>query len=313
MLGAADFRFIHHVAAHNLSYATVEEFNARKGIFLETDAEIERINADSSNTFTAGHNFLSTMTSFEKKQLNGYLAWTPEEKVIFEDKTPYCPGGEFCGENADTVNWVTKGAVTAVKDQGQCGSCWAFSSTGSMEGCEFIKTGTLTSLSEQELVDCDHLGSQGCNGGSMAGAFYWYKGNKTEAESAYAYTGKTGTCHSSDYTGLFNGTGSKSVTAGSSSGLMASIEAGPTSIAIEADKSVFQTYKSGILNSTACGTSLDHGVLAVGYGSEGGQNYYLVKNSWNSSWGDQGYIKIANNGDGNGICGIQMAAVRATC
>ena len=93
---------------------------------------------------------------------------------------------------------------------------------------------------------------------------------------------------------------------------MASIQTGPTSVAIEADKAVFQQYTSGILNSTACGTQLDHGVLAVGYGSENGQNYYIVKNSWNTTWGDQGYIRIANNGDGAGICGIQMAAVRPT-
>jgi len=91
---------------------------------------------------------------------------------------------------------------------------------------------------------------------------------------------------------------------------MASIATGPTSIAIEADKMVFQMYSGGILNSSKCGTNLDHGVLAVGYGSENGQNYYLVKNSWNTTWGDQGYIKLANNGDGSGICGIQMAAVR---
>merc|ERR1712125_231805 len=104
----------------------------------------------------------------------------------------------------------------------------------------------------------------------------------------------------------------KQITAKSSSALMSSIETGPTSVAIEADKSVFQTYKSGILNSEACGTKLDHGVLAVGYGTENGQNYYLVKNSWNTTWGDNGYVKIANNGDCAGICGIQMAPVRPT-
>ena len=100
------------------------------------------------------------------------------------------------------------------------------------------------------------------------------------------------------------------VTQNSSSALMASIEAAPTSVAIEADKIAFQGYSSGILNSSECGTSLDHGVLAVGYGTEDGQAYYLVKNSWGASWGDNGYVKIANNGDGAGICGIQLGAVR---
>jgi len=146
----------------------------------------------------------------------------------------------------------------------------------------------------------------------MQGAFIWYKTNKTELETDYTYTAKTGTCHSSDYAGQYDSTAATAITAKSSSALMASIQTGPTSIAIEADKSAFQYYTGGILNSTACGTSLDHGVLAVGYGTENGQAYYTVKNSWGSSWGDKGYIKIANNGDGDGICGIQMAPVRPT-
>ena len=302
MLSAADFRFIHHVAHHNLSYATMAEFEARKEIFMAKDAEIQEINANPEHTFTVGHNQFSTWADWEMKQMLGYRAFVGAAEGELEFNMP----------TADSVDWRTKGAVTPVKDQGQCGSCWAFSSTGAMEGAHQIASGDLVSLSEQELVDCDHLGSQGCNGGSMAGAFFWYKSNKSEAENQYTYTAKTGTCHSTDFTGLFNSKGFKQVTAKSSSALMASIQTGPTSVAIEADKAVFQQYTSGILNSTACGTQLDHGVLAVGYGSENGQNYYIVKNSWNTTWGDQGYIKIANNGDGDGICGIQMAAVRPT-
>jgi len=301
MLTATDFGFIKHVAEHNLSYATVEEFNARKEIFAAKDALIAEINADPANTFTVGHNQFSTWTDSEYKRVLGFKPWS-QNVIDVEDGVP----------TADSVNWVTAGAVTPVKNQGSCGSCWSFSSTGAMEGAWFIKTGNLLSLSEQELVDCDHLGSNGCNGGSMEGAFQWYKSNKTELESDYGYTARNGTCKETSYTGQFNSTGYKTVTANSSSALMASIQAGPTSVAIEADKSAFQMYTGGILNSTACGTSLDHGVLAVGYGTENGQAYYLVKNSWGSSWGDNGYVKIANNGDGAGICGIQMAAVRPT-
>ena len=301
MLSAVDFSFIHHVAAHNLSYATVEEFNARKAIFAQVDAEINQINADESNTFVAGHNQFSTWTEAEYKQILGFKTWT-NNVVSVEDASP----------TADSVNWVTAGAVTPVKNQGSCGSCWSFSSTGAMEGAYFIKTGTLLSLSEQELVDCDHIGSAGCNGGSMEGAFEWYKTNKSELESDYSYTGRNGTCAETSYTGQFESTGYVQVKANSESAFKASVQTGPTSIAIEADKRVFQTYTSGILNSTSCGTQLDHGVLAVGYGTENGQAYYLVKNSWGSSWGDNGYLKIADNGDGEGICGIQMAAVRPT-
>lgn len=301
MLTAIDFKFIAHVATHNLSWATVEEFNARKEIFAQVDAEIERINADPAHTYTLAHNEFSTWNSRELDRLRGFKTFATEGRAV-EDNAP----------TADEVNWVTSGAVTPVKNQGQCGSCWAFSSTGALEGAYFIKNGTLDSFSEQQLVDCDHNGSMGCSGGSMEGAFQWYETNKADLEADYPYKATNGTCNTS-ITGVTNDSSYVNVQANSASAMKASIQAGPTSIAIEADKMAFQFYSGGILNNASgCGTQLDHGVLAVGYGTDNGQAYFLVKNSWGASWGDNGYIKMADNGDGAGMCGMLMAGVRPT-
>jgi C1A family cysteine protease len=301
MLTSADFGFIQHVATMNLTYATVAEFEARKAIFVQRDEMIKELN-ESQSSFTVGHNEFSTWTNAELDRLRGYRAPTINTEGEVHDSTVY---------SASEVNWVTAGAVTPVKNQGSCGSCWAFSSTGAMEGAHQIAGNALISLSEQELVDCDKY-SNGCGGGSMQTAFFWFKKNMTELENDYSYTGKNGTCMETSYTGQFESTGYKTVTANSQSALMSAIELNPVSIAIEADKSAFQYYTGGVLDSTACGTSLDHGVLAVGYGTENGTDYYLVKNSWGSSWGDNGYVKLARVGDGAGICGCQMAPVYPT-
>ena len=301
MLAATHFAFIRHVAEFNLSYATVAEFDARHAVFAAHDELINAENANPENTFVLAHNEYSTWTNAELDKLRGYRS-NGRINAMTENNTP----------NADSVDWVTKGCVTGVKNQGSCGSCWSFSTTGSMEGAHCAAGNTLVSLSEQELVDCDTKdGNAGCNGGDMETAMVWTESNGLCTESDYAYKGKDGTCQESSCTAAVSCTSYSAVAAGSSSGLMASIEVAPTSIAIEADKLVFQFYSGGILNSTKCGTNLDHGVLAVGYGTDGDQAYYLVKNSWGTSWGDAGYLKIANNGDGDGICGIQMDAVRA--
>jgi C1A family cysteine protease len=213
--------------------------------------------------------------------------------------------------NPTSVDWTTKGAVTPVKNQQQCGSCWAFSTTGSVEGAWFLSNGTLVSLSEQQLVDCsDAEGNQGCNGGLMDDAFQYIITNKgITTEDAYPYTAQDGTCSSKGKPVAATLSGYKDVTANSEVALETAIVQQPVSVAVEADQSVFQFYSGGVMDS-ACGTQLDHGVLAVGYGVDSGKEYYKVKNSWGADWGEKGYIRLGRGSNFNpsGQCGIQMVA-----
>jgi xylem cysteine proteinase len=288
--------FVEHVQKYNKKYAGVEEFFKRFNVFKSNIAYINAENAK-NHSYSLGLNEFADMTRAEFfSQMTGLL---PEQRVRSQNDAPL-----LAAPADDSVDWRSKGAVTPVKNQGQCGSCWAFSTTGSVEGALQISSGTLTSLSEQMLVDCAaSSGNQGCNGGLMDYAFTWIKSNGICSEQDYRYTGKDGSCKKGCKV-VTKVKGFKDVQQGSEAQLKIAVTQQPVSVAIEADQSAFQFYSGGVF-SAACGTQLDHGVLAVGYGAQGSQNYWIVKNSWGSSWGESGYIRMVQ---GKNECGISLAA-----
>jgi len=246
--------------------------------------------------------------------LNKFADLTPQEFQSFKglryNATAVARKGETfvptVTDVPDTVDWRDKGYVTPVKDQAQCGSCWAFSATGSLEGQHFAKTGKLVSLSEQNLVDCSgSYGNQGCNGGLMDQAFQYIKANGgIDTEESYPYTAQDGTCHFKQNAIGATCTGFVDVKVNSESDLKNAVATvGPVSVAIDASNYSFQLYNGGIYDEPNCSsTMLDHGVLAVGYGTDNGKDYWLVKNSWGPSWGVKGYIQMSRNK--NNQCGI---------
>jgi C1A family cysteine protease len=288
--------FIAHVTKYNKKYDGVEEFFKRFNIFKSNVAYIESENAK-NHSYSLGLNEFADMTRAEFfSQMTGLLPERPAGREVHTAPADFAP--------LDSVDWRSKGAVTPVKNQGQCGSCWAFSTTGSMEGAFFLKNKKLPSLSEQQLVDCaGSSGNQGCNGGLMDYAFQWISSNGICAEADYPYVGTDQTCKTTCKS-VGKNKGFKDVAQGSESSLASAVALAPVSVAIEADQSAFQFYSGGVF-SAACGTQLDHGVLAVGYSSSGSQNYWIVKNSWGTSWGEQGYIRMIR---GKNECGINNMA-----
>nr|AGL33707.1 cathepsin L4 [Sinonovacula constricta] len=287
-------------------YDNVFEHLYRRSIFQDNLQYIEEHNrqfAKGKYSYTLGVNEFTDLKHEEFLEL-----YTSRITIVTSINMSQV-GSEYDVEVPDTVDWRTKGYVTPVKDQGQCGSCWAFSTTGSIEGQHAKKTGQLVSLSEQQLVDCSgRYGNKGCNGGNVNEAFKYVQAvGGIEKESSYPYERRGARCRFDRSLAVVQVLGYTNVPRNEASLKTAVGSVGPVSVAIDASQRSFQSYRSGIYNEMACSsTRLDHAVLAVGYGTEGTSDYWLVKNSWGTRWGIQGYIKMSRNKRNQ--CGIASDA-----
>ena len=289
---------------HGKQYSDDKMESLRYTIWKSNSDYVEEHNK-AGKSYTLGMNQFGDLTVEEFAEMNGYMMrpLTNSTRDTFKATSDYVP--------ADTVDWRKKGAVTEVKNQGQCGSCWSFSTTGSLEGQHFLKSGELVSLSEQNLMDCSKsYGDKSCKGGLMDNAFKYIIANGgIDTEESYPYLAHDELfCRfkAADVGATMKSY--KDVMREDVEALTQAVETiGPISVAMDAGHRSFQLYKQGVYDEPLCSsTKLNHGVLAVGYGTYEGQDYFLVKNSWGERWGMEGYFMIVRSS--RNMCGLATQA-----
>ena len=294
-------QFQKFIKKYNKKYSSVNEYLARFEVFKMNVMNLYK----ESQKYKTGITKFSDLTQQEFAKIYLNLNYDAMAVANFNPAHP-----SFSNAAPDSFDWRDKGLVTPVRDQGMCGSCWAFSTVANLEGLYYKLKGVAVDLSEQILVDCDTYDSA-CNGGLMEYAFQWIKENGMETEEDYPYTGYKGSCKAdpSKYIDM-KVTGWKKL--GSSTSTWSPVdeeeikeflyETGPLAIALNANP--LQTYSGGILDKTSsqCPVSgINHAVTLVGYGAESGVDYWIVKNSWGANWGENGYFRIRR---GTGCCGV---------
>jgi len=302
---ALQIEFTNWMAQNGKTYST-DEFHYRWQTWKANYKFIAAHNAKNASYSVAMNKYGDLSPSEFAKTYNGFLGAKMFTRIHHGSQVVVHPNPAVPA----SIDWRSMGYVTGIKNQGQCGSCWSFSTTGSTEGQHFKETNQLVGLSEQNLMDCSTAyGNQGCNGGLMDDAFQYIIANGgVDTEASYPYTAEDGTCHYSKANNGATLSAYTDVTSGSETALTNDCGTyGPISVAIDASHSSFQFYSGGVYYEPDCSsTQLDHGVLAVGYGTLSGQAYYIVKNSWGTDWGLEGYIYMSRNRNNN--CGIATMA-----
>ncbi|KAF7105391.1 hypothetical protein CFC21_106204 [Triticum aestivum] len=321
-------RFHLWMTVQNRSYSTADVKARRYEVYRSNMRFIEAVNAQAATsglTYELGEGPFTDLSSEEFMAL--YTGQIPEgdhgqdgeedQQIITTHAGPMGPAGtysvyaNFSAGAPRSIDWRNRGAVTPVKNQGQCGSCWAFSTVATIEGLHKIKRGTIVSLSEQQLVDCDSLDG-GCNGGQTSRAFLWIKRNGGITTTAsYRYKASRGQCMRNRKPAATI-IGSRAVKSNSEVSLMNAVANRPVAVAISVDGKHFHHFKLGIYNGPCGDGKLNHAVTVVGYGQQkqNGAKYWIVKNSWGGTWGDKGFMQMKRGTKNpSGQCGIAMQPV----